>query len=89
MKMHYDIRYEHADPEVNHKKALNDVADYLGGQTKYDQIVEAIKLDGLRNWNKFRLTFAFMAGIEGYPVKALYKEVWGVDPMEEDNDNNR
>ena len=87
--MHYEFRYDDPNPEVNHKKALNDIADYLGGQVKYDKIVKAIKHDNLINWNKFRLTFAFMAGIEGYPVKALYKEVWGVDPMEEDNDNNR
>jgi hypothetical protein len=67
---HYDVSYKGMDREEADRKALNDIAEYLGGVDKFVEIVEACKGETIQRIN---LWFA-MGGISGYPFHAFCRK---------------
>lgn len=71
---HYDIDYSGLDPIAKHEKALQDIVDYMG-RDKFDRLVESLRKGEQLTLQHFRLVMSF-AGVQGYPVKALYNHIW-------------
>ena len=88
---HTDVKYSDPDPAKNQVKAMNDLRSFIGrGQSfeKFLVVATAAVLSGY-TMAKFRMICG-IAGIEGYPVKALatyISEIVGVDmPTDEVTD---
>ena len=62
--MHYDVKY---NPEKDCRKACYDVLDFVGPMA-YKTLVSAIK----QRYNPELIhMMASLAGVEGYPIKAM------------------
>jgi hypothetical protein len=76
--MHYEINYDGLDPIEKHKKAIADVIEYTG-QERFDRIISALrtKYPEPPVLEHLELVLSF-AGIQGYPVKAIWNHIWGL-----------
>ena len=67
---HYNVDYSECPDEITkHNKAISDIKDYLETPERFNTLTEHLK-----KYPKME-TFSFIcsfAGIQGYPVKALY-----------------
>jgi len=70
--MHYNVNYEGLDEISKYNKAIADIKDYLG-DAKFDQITKEFMRFDQKDMplEKFEC-YISLAGIQGYPVKALY-----------------
>jgi len=66
---HYDVKYEDLDSEETIEKACADVKDYVGDTTYSKMIIMAMDPDITLDQLRFAYSFA---GVQGYPVKAMY-----------------
>ena len=73
---HYTINYEGRTPIDKHNSAIQDIKDWLG-EERFDKLVKAIKADPQYSFEQFQLIVSF-AGVQGYPVKALYNYCYGL-----------
>ena len=78
---HYIINYAGLSEQEAHDKAIADIKDWLG-EDRYLKITEgcktAVDIDGnpsVLTWRQWRYAM-FLSGIEGYPLKVWYKEIW-------------
>ena len=88
---HYTISYKDMPETEAHQKALADIKDWLG-EDRFLKITkgcrEAVDPDGnpeILTFPQWRMAM-FLSGIEGYPLKAWYKEIWPNMPIEDDSD---
>ena len=72
---HYYVNYEGMVEPAKSAKALQDIKDYLGVEM-FNNVTDAMK-ETIYPFEQFQMTMMFMAGIEGYPVKAWYEHVYG------------
>jgi hypothetical protein len=81
--MKTEIDYSQMNDAEKFWKAVNDCKEYFGDK-KFEEIVKAAKEDKptLDHWAKM---LGFLAGIEGYPVKAMYQYMFGFDSIKEDS----
>jgi len=70
---HYNITYDTNNIAESDKKALDDIRNYLG-KKKANDIFKAVEKDTtLQSAQQIRNLFAFIAGIQGYPVEAMLR----------------
>ena len=72
--MHNTISYAHLPEDQKKREALKDIREWLGTR-KYNQLVKEFR------WHKPMPLEQFtglcsIAGIQGYPVKVWYEEIW-------------
>lgn len=72
---HYNVNYAGLTDVEKSAKALQDIKDYLG-EDKFESTTEIMR-NGMIPYEQFTMAMMFMAGIEGYPVKAWYEHVYG------------
>lgn len=72
---HYTMSYAGLTDEVKSARAIQDIKDYLG-EDKFESTTEIMRREMIP-YEQFTMAMAFMAGIEGYPVKAWYEHVYG------------
>lgn len=71
---HYDIDYSGLTPQAKYEKAIHDIKDYMG-EERYNKVVGLYKEIRPISLEVFRLQMSF-AGVQGYPVVAMYDEIW-------------
>ncbi len=68
------IRYNQSDKEAKIQAALSDVKEYLG-EAKYNVLVRGVKSEyeyyGIRHAVRINRVYCLIAGIEGFPVRAI------------------
>lgn len=72
--MKQTIDYTNLNEPAKRAKALDDIKFYLGDG--YDRICRELK--EVKHFESFAFALSF-AGIQGYPVKALYNHIHGGD----------
>lgn len=73
--MHYIIDYSWLDSQAKHDKAIADIREYMGN-AKYEQVkAEFQRQPSPIAFERFQF-YLSIAGIQGYPVKAMYQECW-------------
>lgn len=74
--MHYTIDYTSLEPLEAHKKALEDIKEYMGDE-KFVQLTEEFRKFPQEQMpiDRFAM-FVDVAGVRGYPVKAWYNHVY-------------
>ena len=76
--MHYETKYDTDKPEAK-EKAMADIKSYL--DDRYDTIVGQLTADTpVPTFESFEFSCGMFLGIEGYPVKVWYEELFGVAP---------
>lgn len=71
---HYDVDYSALTPQEKFNKAIADIKDYMG-EERYAKVVSLFKLHPPIALEVFHLQMSF-AGVQGYPVVAMYDEIW-------------
>ena len=72
--MHYLTKYSGNDTAEDRAKAVQDINDYLGDE-QFHRVVAGLKTHDKPDLEYFHGVASF-AGIEGYPVIALYHFIW-------------
>lgn len=78
---HYDINYGNKAGADKQTAALNDIRDWWG-EERYNKVVGLFKELAAPTRELFALQMSF-AGVQGYPVTALYDHLWPDAPAEE------
>ncbi len=71
---HYDVDYSKLTPQAKYNKAIADIKDYMG-EERYNKVIGLFKQMQPIPLEKFHLQMSF-AGVQGYPVVAMYDEIW-------------
>lgn len=71
---HYDVNYSDLTPQAKHDKAIADIKDYLGDD-KYRNLTAEFRAAGPMPLGRFEM-YLSIAGVQGYPVRAWYNEVY-------------
>lgn len=89
--MHYYIDYRSLSDTDAKAKAISDIKDWLG-EERYLAITkgcrEAIDENGqpeVLTFRQWRMAM-FLSGIEGYPLKVWYNEIWPGQPTNDNSD---
>ena len=78
----YTINYEKLTEDEKREKAMKDIAQYVGDE-RLKMLNEAFRAEGKMPYDNF-VPYANLAGVAGYPVKAWYEHLWGVDGSPEE-----
>ena len=73
--MHYDIHYDKLKPAQAEIQAVLDTKDWLG-EEKFAEIVGMLRQAEPMIWRDFSFLMG-VAGVQGYPVVAMHRFVWG------------
>lgn len=71
---HYDVDYSNLTPQAKFNRAISDIKDYMG-EEHYNKVVSLFKQEQPPPLEVFHMHMSF-AGVQGYPVVALYDEIW-------------
>lgn len=71
---HYTISYADLTPNEMHDQAVKDITDYLGND-RYQKLIGRLRTNNQISLDSFGFLVSFI-GIQGYPARALYNEVW-------------
>ncbi len=71
---HYDIDYSNLTPQAKHDKAIADIIDYMG-EERYHKVIDLYRQHPPIPLEAFHLQMSF-AGVQGYPVVAMYDVCW-------------
>lgn len=69
--MKYTRDYSGMDSISKHKRAIRDIKQYLGGD-RFNELTRDFQDVGSMSFESFS-KYAWLAGIQGYPVKAWYE----------------
>lgn len=74
--MHYNVDYNGLTPQAKHNKAIEDIKEYMG-DIRYNLMsgtfIETYPCG--MSLEQFELIASF-AGVQGYPVRAWYNEIY-------------
>ena len=72
--MHTKIKYPQTDPAEKRAAAIADIRAWVGDE-RFEKICEGFKARPRVSPEHFTLLLS-IAGIAGYPVRALYETIW-------------
>ena len=78
---HYDINYGNKSAADKQAAALADIRSFWGNE-RYEKVVGLFRQMAAPTRDVFALQMSF-AGVQGYPVTALYEHLWPEAPAEE------
>jgi hypothetical protein len=78
---HYEKKYSGNDTAEDRTKALSDIMDWLGSE-RFHSVSAILKRETHMPAEKFGFLCG-LSGIEGYPVRAWYRHLYGVEMPEE------
>lgn len=78
----YQVDYSQMTDAEQFHHAIEDCKNYLTNK-KFDTIIATMK-DDKPTFDIFKQMMGFLAGIEGYPVKAMYQFAFGFESVKED-----
>jgi len=73
--VHYTIDYAGMSPQDAHTKAIQDIKDYMG-EERYTIMTKRLRLESPPGVGAFMHIYAPFAGVQGYPARAWYDEIW-------------
>jgi len=72
--MSHETDYSGMTPLVAHAAAVSDVKFWLGD--RYDEMTEKLRQEPQPSIGAFMNIYAPFAGVQGYPARAWYHEIW-------------